>query len=141
MAAGRPKHQKPEQYQEQPVDISLLRALLEDAGDPDYEILDSYPVGVRIGVGVVLPRTPAVYEERVKWRLPEQGALSDKYAEAEVEGAWRANYTSAKLLRPQVVKEWEDSHRRGLALKLEEAEAHVAGHVATGSACLPHRGY
>jgi len=122
-AAGHAKRPKPEHYQEQPVDIPLLRALLEDAGDPDYEILDAYLVGVRIGVGVILPRTPAVYEERVKWRLPEQEALSDESADPEVEGAWRANYTSAKLLLPQVVKELEGLHSRGLALKLEEAEA------------------
>jgi len=118
-----PVKERPEGYQEQPIDLPLLQALLAEAADPDYAILDRYMMGVRIGVGVVLPRTPAVYEARTKWRLPEQELLPDDVPEEGVFGAWRANYTSAKLLQPQVVKELESLYQRGLALKLPEHAA------------------
>jgi len=122
-AGGAAVEERPAGYQEQPINLPLLKALLRDAGDPDYEVMDQYMVGVRIGVGVVLPRTPAVYEARTKWRLPEQEQLPDEHPEEGVTGAWRANYTSAKLLQPQVVRELEGLYQRGLALKLTEQEA------------------
>jgi hypothetical protein len=63
---------RPPGYQDQPIDIALLKAFLPDAGDPDAAVMDDYAVGVRIGVGVIMPRTPAVYGERTKWMLEEQ---------------------------------------------------------------------
>jgi len=80
-------------------------------------------VGIRIGVGVTMPRTPAVYEARTRWKLPEQERLGEEGLEDDIPGAWRANYTSVKLLQKEVVKELEDLDARGLTLKLTEDEA------------------
>ena len=46
--------------QEQPVDVRLLGALLKDCQDPDWKVAEVFARGVCIGVGVKLPRTPAV---------------------------------------------------------------------------------
>jgi len=105
------------------LDIPLLQALLRNIGDPDAEVMSEYMRGVRIGVGVKLPRTPAVYEERTRWRLPEQERLDEAGLEEDFPGAWRANYTSAQLLHHEVVRELEELDRRGLTLKLTEEEA------------------
>lgn len=45
---------------EQPVDVALLGAILRNADDPDWRIMQELEVGVRLGVGVRLPRTPGV---------------------------------------------------------------------------------
>ena len=58
--------------QRQLIGVRLLQALLKDAGDPDWEVLDQYARGVRVGVGVRMPRTPAVFNPKRKWRLPGQ---------------------------------------------------------------------
>ena len=45
--------------QRQPVRVRLLQALLREAGDPDWKGMEWFAKGIRIGVGVRLPRTPA----------------------------------------------------------------------------------
>ena len=54
---------------EQPIWVRLLRAFLRAAGDPDAPALEACAQGVRWGVGVRMRRTPAVFEERRRWRL------------------------------------------------------------------------
>ena len=46
----------------QEVDIRLLQAFLQAAGDPDAEALDAYAKGVYTGHNRCMPRTPAVFE-------------------------------------------------------------------------------
>ena len=70
-AAGHEVNPRPDD-QQQPISVRLLGALLRDSGDPDAAIMNTYAEGVRIGVGVKLPRTPAVYDRKVAWRLPSQ---------------------------------------------------------------------
>ncbi|CAE8725125.1 unnamed protein product [Polarella glacialis] len=49
-----------------------LRASLAAARDADWKYLDELAAkGIAIGVGVELPRTPAVYEEKKSWKLKE----------------------------------------------------------------------
>ncbi len=53
-------------------ETALMRqqAVLEVAGDPYAPARDHYSErGVRIGVEVTMPRTPALYEEKVTWKL------------------------------------------------------------------------
>ena len=41
--------------QEQSIDMRLLSIILHELGDPDAEVFKRYEVGVRLGVGVVMP--------------------------------------------------------------------------------------
>ena len=53
----------------QTIDVRLLGGFLRAAGDPDWRVMDTFARGVRIGVGVRMPRTPAVFPPKRKWRL------------------------------------------------------------------------
>ena len=69
--------------QPQPVDTVLLGKVLRSFGDRDWGVLGLYSVGVPLGLGVDLPRTPAVFPAKTKWPLKEQlewGGTSDKAA-------------------------------------------------------------
>ncbi len=52
--------------------LRLLRSVLHAAGDPDAEAMLRYIEGVPIGVGIKMPRTPAVHERRRRWSIAEQ---------------------------------------------------------------------
>ena len=54
----------------QNIDVKLLSILLSELGDPDAEVFAQYECGVRLGVGVELPRTPAVFAEKQHWNVP-----------------------------------------------------------------------
>ena len=60
----------------QPVKVRLLQALLREAGDPDHRGMDHFGRGVRVGVGSKLPRTPAVFAKKRRWRLEGQSDRS-----------------------------------------------------------------
>ena len=53
-----------------------------------------------------LPRTPAVFDRKVKWRFPESGGNRD--------GEWRRNYPSLELHAPLVQKQLEAEEKEGL---------------------------
>lgn len=52
--------------------LDLIGAMLEAVGDPDWRQAatspQSFKTGIPAGVGLRLPRTPAVYERKRKWR-------------------------------------------------------------------------
>ncbi len=50
----------------------LLQAMLVEAFEADHAAVEAIAPGVPIGVGVRLPRTPAIYPRRRKWRLEGQ---------------------------------------------------------------------
>ena len=52
--------------------LALLSHLLKCMGDPDWEVIHEMQDGVNLGVTEDLPRTPAVFEEKKSWRLPEE---------------------------------------------------------------------
>ena len=122
-AAGHPPASPGPDFQEQPIDVLLLQAALAESGDPDHEVFSSYASGVRIGVGARMPRTPAIYERRNKWRLPSQANPIPEDLDAEPEGAWRANYVSAQLMEKEVEKELESLAENNKALEVPEAQA------------------
>eukprot|EP00974_Lingulodinium_polyedra_P045619 4375412-Lingulodinium_polyedra.AAC.1 len=95
---------------DQNVDVRLLGVLLHAFGDPDWEVCKSYEVGVRVGVGVRLPRTPLVFPEKVRWNVPGQ---EDADVAAVFAGARRDNYTSAEKRKEEVRKVLEDQAARG----------------------------
>ena len=51
------------ELQPQPVDVLLLGSALKGFGDPDWAVMAEYAVGVPLGLGVDLPRTPDVFPE------------------------------------------------------------------------------
>ena len=67
-----------------PKDFRYLSLLLQAAQDPETSLGD-FSRGVRVGPGVRLPRLPALYQRKKKWRLPDQGDPSG-YLEDEIVG-------------------------------------------------------
>ena len=54
-----------------PIDYRYMGLLLKAAKDPDVGLGD-FAAGVRVGTGARLPRVPALYPPKRKWRLPKQ---------------------------------------------------------------------
>ena len=54
---------------DQEINIRLLQSFLTISEDPDAPALDCYAKGVFLGHNRRMPRTPAVFEEKKKWRL------------------------------------------------------------------------
>ena len=71
-----------------------------------------------------LPRLPALYRPKRKWRLADQANPCD-YQEEELAGdpLWKKNYSSLAELSDQVKDVLDDQSRRGQVLKLSEQEA------------------
>jgi len=109
--------------EEQPVRIRLMAALLANIRDPDAAGVLGYTCGVRIGVGVRMPRTPAVYPRKRRWALPSQAhpELTEDFDFAEP--VLLDNYRSARDLQKEVELDLEDLLARGLCEKLTESEA------------------
>ena len=67
-----------------------------------------------LGPGVRLPRLPALYPAKRKWRLPEQSnPLDHLEGDAGGESAWRRNYTSLQEQSDKVVDVLEDQAEAG----------------------------
>ena len=76
------------------IDFRLLQALLAAAQDPEVSLGD-FAVGVRVGPGARLPRLPALYDAKRRWRLPEQNdPLVYQEDKSATEGVWNQNYKS-----------------------------------------------
>jgi hypothetical protein len=102
--------------------VRLLQAILRDSADPDWQGMSQFATGIRLGVGVRMPRTPAVYARKRRWRIPEQSD-PDAWKEQTISGVWRANYRSARGHRAEVKRQLDDHVREGLAFKLPPSEA------------------
>ncbi len=112
----------------QVIRVRLLQAILRDAADPDWRGMSRFATGVRLGVGVKMPRTPAVYARKRKWRIPEQASADDWEPQTTI-GAWRDNYRTAKAQRGEVKRQLDEHVDLGLAFRLrpEEARAKYPG--------------
>lgn len=95
--------------------LGLMKAAAKFIGDPDWEVLESYQKGVPLGVLRPLPRTPQIFEEQTRWRLPDftgEDVLLEK-----------ANYKSVQEVWQDVEKQFEDEAREGRMIKLTDSEA------------------
>ena len=99
-----------EEVQKQPILVLLLGSVMKAMGDPDWKIMGKYAVGVPLGVGVDLPRTPEAFPPKLRWSLPEQVEWGGASERAKLfQGSARRNYSSAvehavaveKVLREQ----------------------------------------
>ena len=100
----------------QSIKIRLLQSFLRACGDPDSGfLLDTVAKGVPTGGRCKLPRTPAVFDRKVKYAVPEvqPGETSE----------WADNYTSVKE-RPQVIRDqFIEEEKLGFMIKMTEKEA------------------
>lgn len=100
----------------QPFHLHLLSAFLEKAGDPDWRQLTqgrfSFAVGVPIGVGIRMPRTPAVFERKTAWR-----ALDDTVLETD-----RDNYRSAAVVLDQLEAQFREDEQAGMMFRCLETD-------------------
>ncbi len=102
------------------VRLRLLHAVLKAADDPDAAVILDYIEGIAIGVGVKMPRTPAVFGKRRRWNIVEQ-RNPNAHLEAQRSFDWRDNYVSTVPHVDEVERQLDDLVERGKALKFSEA--------------------
>ena len=98
-----------------PIDKRNLDLLLRTAGDPEVG-LGEYAQGVRVGPGVRMPRLPALYRQKKRWRIPEQSDPLD-YLECPKEEVvtWRRNYSS--------LEQWKEKALEVCTIRLHEGKS------------------
>ena len=99
----------------QTIDFGFLHQVGAFLQDPDYKAMAEVVNGVRVGVGVELPRTPAVWPPKSKWPLGEFG--EDPVSDLNT------NYPSVKDHREELLLELADQQRRGWAISSTLKEA------------------
>ena len=101
----------------QPFCLFNLAGFLREAGDPDWRVLIegkyNFVDGLPLGYKEPLPRTPAVYERKVKHR---------KYDETE-EILWKKNYKTVDGKEVVLEKQFEEDEELGMMVKVPTAEA------------------
>ena len=102
-------------------DFQYLGLLMQVADDPEIGIGDKSQ-GVRVGPGV--PRLPALYKQKRRWRLPERMVSLDYLERSPDERlTCRRNYAPLEQWKEQVLAVMHDQASRGQMLVLLEAEA------------------
>ena len=97
--------------------------LLRASEDPEVG-LGEFARGVRVGPGARLPRLPALYHRKRKWRLPQQSDPLDYQEDRDdAEAVWRRNYSSLNELSDKVLEVMADQSKRGQVLRMSEEEA------------------
>ena len=104
----------------QPFLLHLTSHLAQALGDPDWRVLTtskhSYATGVPVAFKERLPRTPAVYERKTRWKRYED----DDYILEE-----RKNYPSASVAMGSIREQFMEEKKEGrmLHITLKEARA------------------
>ena len=100
--------------------LRLMEAILKHIGDPDWEILcarpDSFTTGVNIGVLIPSPRTPAVFERKVKFRKYDED-------DPDVGPSSKENYKSVGDNLEAIRSQFEEEAAMGHMRKVTNAEA------------------
>ena len=103
-----------------PLEFRLLDAFLKQTGNPERE-LSSFTQG-GVGVGINMPRVPAIYSLKRRWKLREQED-PEAYKCYEQWGANNKKCTSAAELAQAVEDQLVASVKAGQAFRLTEEEA------------------
>ena len=93
--------------------MEALRIIQRSAQDPDWEFFQLIKGGVTLGVMEQLPRTPAVFEEKSKWRLDE--FLTGAVLEA-------SNYSSLEAHLDEVQKQFEEEEKESMMVSFTGEE-------------------
>ena len=99
---------------DQPFCLKSLFYLLREMVDADYMVIRDLQTKVTAGILRPLPRTPAIYEEQVKWRL-NMDPLSDPCLIA-------GNYGSLEEHKGAVKEQFREEEQMGLMKEFTEAE-------------------
>ena len=106
-----------------PIDYRYLDSLLRAAEDPEVG-LGMFAAGVRVGPGVRLPRLPALYPRKKRWRLPRQAdPLDYQEGREDAVSVWGRNYSSVEELSDKVLDVLQDQEKRGQVFRYNEKEA------------------
>ena len=104
-----------------PIDYRFLDLLLRVAEDPETG-LGEYAQGVRVGPGIRMPRLPALFKPKKKWRLAPPVDPLDYLEHAPVKkGVWRRKYSTLQAFEEQVLEVMYDQAARGQIIVLTEA--------------------
>ena len=110
-----PVREKPEG---QPFYLAAIEELLRISGDPDSRVFFSSSVsfakGVRLGPGATLPRVPAVFEKKEKWRKYDVESCP-----SDVE---RENYLSARERANEVHKQFQAEADAGAMIEVSSED-------------------
>ena len=87
---------------------------MQKLGDPDWAFLEELSSGVPLGVGVEMPRTPAVYDPKVKWALDDLGVETER----EVE-----NYRSTEGYEERIKELFEEEAGLGWMVEMTDEQA------------------
>ena len=91
----------------QMIEVRLVQALLSAFGDPDAHFCQFWATGVWLGsTRRKLPRTPAVFDRKVKWRLAEPPE--------ESHGEWQLNYSSMRDHADMVESQFRKEEKLGM---------------------------
>ena len=102
-------------------DVSFV--LVRIAKDPEASV-GEFSQGVRVGPGTRMPRLPALYKPKKKWRLASQADALDYLGHApDHEGVWRRNNSTLQAFEQQVLEVVHDQAARGQIIVLSEKEA------------------
>ena len=106
-----------------PIENRHLDAMLRSAGDPEVS-LGSFAIGVRLDPGIRMPRLPALYVKKRRWRLPDQAdPVAWQEERTAAQGVWRRNYSTMAEWSEECVKIMNDQAEWGQVLRLSEEEA------------------
>ena len=98
------------------VNFRRLKAMAEILEDEDYEYLEAMAErGVPLGADETMPRTPKVFEEKVKW--PRD------LVEEEMREIWAENYESAEAGKEDIYRQVDEEVKRGTIKLVSEEEA------------------
>ena len=107
-------HEEEEIPADQPFCLKSLFYLLREMVDADFMVIRELQNKVTAGILYPLPRTPAVYEEQVKWRL-NMDPLSDPSLIA-------GNYSSLEEHKERVKAQFREEEQMGLMKEYTESE-------------------
>mgnify|MGYP003333509867 CR=1 FL=1 len=101
---------------EQAFEVRLIQALLIAFQDPDAFFCDWWAVGVWLGsMKRRLPRTPAVFDRKTKWRFQEP--------DPDDNGDWQRNYPSLREHAHLVEKQFREEEEEGLMMRMRLGDA------------------
>ena len=103
---------------DQPFFLHLLAEVARVLGDPDWRVLahssESYAKGVPVGFKKRLPRTPAVYDRKRRWR---------KYDAQDFVLELKHNYKSTAGREKTIEQQYQEEAALGMMVKMRLSEA------------------
>ena len=103
---GRPEGQ--EMY------LGIISLLLKELGDPDWAYPMSCSDGVPLGVDMEMPRTPAVFDEKTKWKFDHLDGEPDRAV---------LSYTSTLCFEEKIEALFREEEKLGWMVEMRDEDA------------------